>query len=107
MAHGNTVYVAREVQGKVGHVQDAVGTKAHLLKERSLGFTKNLFYQLPGKSVVTRLDGRMRCKQASPSHTLEVRLYRIRVFAQRELFLQQCQRQKCRMPLVHVVAVRI
>src|ERR1700674_1332093 len=107
MAHGNAVYIAREVQGEVGHVQDTVGAEAYLLKKRSLGLTENLFDQLPRKSVVTCLNGGMRRKQASASHDLKVRLHRNRVFAKRELFLQQRQRQKCRMPLVHVVAVGI
>src|SRR5882762_384482 len=62
VAHGDPVYVAREVQGEVGHVQEALGAEAHLLKQDRPRLTQNLFDELPGKSIVTRLDAGVRRK---------------------------------------------
>jgi len=43
VTHGYPVYVAREVQGKIGHVQEPLGAEAHLLKKQRPRLTQNLF----------------------------------------------------------------
>ena len=87
--------------------KDTLGAEAGLLQQCCPAFAENLPDQVPGKPVVPRFHRGVRRKHASAPHRLDVRFHRNRVPAEFELFLQQSQREKCRMPFVHVVAIRV